>query len=118
MFVPLQRVITLLYMNRIESILKEKGIKKIRFAEMMDINKQNVNQLFRNPTINTLEKIAKVLDVPVWQLLVSPDEVSDAPVTSSPGGGIVWGERFYPCSTIEELRAAVEQLNGSDKGYK
>lgn len=108
--VPLQRVITLLYMNRIESILKEKGIKKIRFAEMMDINKQNVNQLFRNPTINTLEKIAKVLDVPVWQLLVSPDEVSDAPAPSFPGGGIVWGERFIPCSTIEELRAAIDRL--------
>ena len=74
--VPLQRVITLLYMNRIESILKEKGIKKIRFAEMMDINKQNVNQLFRNPTLNTLEKIADVLDVPVWQLLVSPEALN------------------------------------------
>ena len=62
-------------MNRIEEVLLQKGIKKIRFAEMMDINKQNVNQLFRNPTINTLEKIAKVLDVPVWQLLVPPEEI-------------------------------------------
>lgn len=105
-------------MNRIEEVLLQKGIKKTQFAEMMNTTKQNVNAMFRNPSVSRLEEIAKVLDVPVWQLLVSPDEVTDTPAQSSPGGGIVWGERFYPCSTIDELRAAVEQLHGSDKGYK
>lgn len=62
-------------MNRIESLLKEKGIRKVRLAEMLNTNKQNVNAMFRNPTLNTLEKIAKALEVPVWQLLVPPEEI-------------------------------------------
>lgn len=107
--------------TRIKYLMKEKGLKSVELAEKVGITPVTVSYIINNKTIPSLEmlqKISDVLDVPVWQLLASPDEVSDAPVTSSPGGGIVWGERFYPCSTIEELRAAVEQLNGSDKGYK
>lgn len=97
-------------MNRIEEILNQKGIKKTQFAEMMNTTKQNVNAMFRNPTLSRLEDIADVLGVPVWQLLVSPEEVMNAPVTSSPVGGVVWGERFIPCSTIDELKAAIDRL--------
>lgn len=97
-------------MNRIEEILNQKGIKKTQFAEMMNTTKQNVNAMFRNPTLSRLEDIADVLGVPVWQLLVSPEEVMNTPVTSSPVGGIVWGERFIQCSTKDELRAAIDRL--------
>lgn len=97
-------------MNRIEEVLAEKGIKKTQFAEMMNTTKQNVNAMFRNPTLSRLEDIAKVLGVPVWHLLVTPDEVTDRPVQSSPVGGIVWGERFIPCTSVDELKAAIDRL--------
>ena len=62
-------------MDRIEEILNEKGLSKAAFAVLMGTTRQNVNALLRNPTRAKLEQIASVLQVPIWQLFVSPDEV-------------------------------------------
>lgn len=62
-------------MDRIEAILKEKGLTKAAFAELMGTSRQNVNSLLKNPTREKLEAIADALGVPVWQLFASPDEV-------------------------------------------
>ena len=53
----------------IENILKQKGLTKTALAEMLDIKKQSINGLLKNPTLTTLERIAAALNVPVWQLL-------------------------------------------------
>ncbi len=63
-------------MDRIEEILNERGLSKAAFAEMMGTSRQNVNALLKNPTKAKLEKIASVLQVPVWQLFASPEEVT------------------------------------------
>ena len=64
---------------RIKEILKEKGLKGVELAEMLGINKIT---LYRNLSesndlrISTLEKIATALNVPLWSLLVSKDEIT------------------------------------------
>lgn len=63
-------------MNRIETILQERGINKADFARMLGTSRQNVNSLLKNPTQSKLEEIAAALDVPVWQLFASPSEAS------------------------------------------
>jgi transcriptional regulator with XRE-family HTH domain len=63
-------------MNRIEEILKERGIKKAEFAELMNTSRQNINSLFKNPTNSKLKEIATALDVPIWQLFASPEDVA------------------------------------------
>lgn len=63
-------------MDRIEEILNQRGLSKAAFAELMGTSRQNVNALLKNPTRAKLEDIAKVLDVPLWQLFASPAEVA------------------------------------------
>lgn len=63
-------------MNRIEEILKERGIKKAEFAELMNTSRQNINSLLKNPTNSKLKEIATALDVPIWQLFASPEDVA------------------------------------------
>lgn len=63
-------------MDRIESILKEKGLTKAAFADLMGTSRQNVNSLLKNPTREKLEAIARALGVPVWQLFASPEEAA------------------------------------------
>lgn len=64
---------------RIKEILKEKGLNGVELAEMLGINKIT---LYRNLSesndlrISTLEKIATALNVPLWSLLVSKDEIT------------------------------------------
>ena len=70
-FVTLKRI----NMDNIEALLKEKGLTKTAFSELLGIKKQNLNGLMKNPTLETIKKFASVLGVETWQLFASPEEV-------------------------------------------
>lgn len=55
---------------RIEEILRERGITKTQFAEMMGVAKQNVNLLLNTNNTQKLEKIAEVLGMEFTDLFV------------------------------------------------
>ena len=61
-----------------------KGFTNVVMAEKMGITKQAFGKMLNadSLTTTTLEKIAAALDVPVWQLFVSPEEVTDARAVS------------------------------------
>ena len=56
------------------------------------------------PSVETLEKIASALDVPMWQLFASPVEVTDK---SELTALIQYKGDFYKANTIEELKKIV-----------
>ena len=59
---------------RIEEILRERGITKTQFAEMMGVAKQNVNLLLNTNNTQKMEKIAEVLGVKFTDLFVADDQ--------------------------------------------
>lgn len=64
-------------MNRIKDILKEKGITINELAETMGLNRVTLStQINGTANIVSYEKIASALNVPMWQLFASPEEVS------------------------------------------
>jgi Predicted transcriptional regulators len=66
-------------MNRIKEILKEKGITQQELADKLGVTRISVvKTLAGNPSQETLEKIANALNVPMWQLFASPNEVQQA----------------------------------------
>ncbi len=59
-------------MNRIKEVLEDKGIKQIWLAEKLGKSYNMVNgyvQNRRQPSLEDLYKIAKILDVDIAQLL-------------------------------------------------
>lgn len=65
-------------MNRIKDILKEKGITQQELADKLGITRSGiVKTLAGNPSQETLEKIANILDVPMWQIFASSEEVNN-----------------------------------------
>lgn len=65
-------------MNRIKEILKEKGITQQELADKLGVTRVSiVKTLAGNPSQETLERIATALNVPIWQLFVSPNEIQD-----------------------------------------
>lgn len=62
-------------MNRIEDLIKEKGFSMTSFAEKMGITRQNLYAILKSPSYPSLEKMAEALDVPMWQLFASKEEV-------------------------------------------
>lgn len=63
---------------RLKEILQERNITNVALADMLHITKQAAGKLVNASSINTAtaERIAHALDVPLWQLFASPDEVA------------------------------------------
>lgn len=66
----------------IDLLLKEKGMTKAMLAEKMGIRSQNVNVSLKNPTEETMKKIAEALGVEVWELF-KPNESPASPGANS-----------------------------------
>ena len=64
-------------MNRIKELLKEKGVTINELSDKLGISRVTLSSQI-NGTANIIsdEKIAKALNVPMWELFVSPEEVS------------------------------------------
>lgn len=62
---------------RVTEITKQQGLTLKDLADKINVSRQSLaNTLLKgNPTIETLSKIATALEAPIWQLLVSPEEV-------------------------------------------
>lgn len=63
-------------MNRIKEIIKEKGISVNELADRLGITRITLSkQINGTANLSSYEKIATALDVPMWQLFASPNEV-------------------------------------------
>ena len=96
-------------MNRIKDVLKEKGISVAEFADMLGVSRQALSkQLSGKLLLETLEKFASTLNVPVWQLLISSEDIkgnkNDLTALIQHKGD------FYKASTIEELEKIVAEI--------
>lgn len=102
-------------MFRIEEILKERGLTKKAFGDLIGTSKQNVNALLKNPTLNKLETIANALEIPIWQLFVSTNELSEnkSDATSDFIALIKQGGELYSASSIAEARALLDKLESN-----
>ncbi len=57
---------------RIKEALKEKGLTQINLANELGISKVGLNKIINgNPTVDTLQKIATILDVDIKDLFIS-----------------------------------------------
>ena len=95
---------------RIKEIMVEKGVSSVSLADTIGVSKVTVSNLINNktmPSVETLEKIASALVVPMWQLFASPIEVTDK---SELTALIQYKENFYKADTIEELENIVAKI--------
>ena len=61
--------------HRIRELIKEKGYTQLEFAEKLGIARESLARILNSPSYPSLEKIASALNVPMWQLFASEDEV-------------------------------------------
>ena len=91
-------------MDNFETLLKEKGLTKSAFSDMLGVKKQNLNSLLKNPTLETIRRIANTLGCPVASLFAnSPFPDFAAYIRSN-------GKVFLP-NNLQELTDVVKKLN-------
>lgn len=61
---------------RVKEICKEKGLLFKQLADKIGISDVGLRkQVQGNPSLKTLENIAEALNVPVWELLISKEDI-------------------------------------------
>lgn len=64
-------------MTRIKEILKAKGITMNELADTLGVSRQALSrQVQGKMLVETAEKIAAALNVPMWQIFANPEEIS------------------------------------------
>ena len=93
----------------IKELLAKKGKKAVWLANeigITDVNTRNIINGVIDPKMETLEKIASALNVPVWQLFVSPEEIEKNKITAL----IKYNGQLFEVHTIEELKQFAASL--------
>ena len=68
---------------RLKEIMAERGVKSVELAGRLGVTKQTVSNLINGkvmPSIDTIQKAADALGVPLWQMFADPKETSDIAV--------------------------------------
>lgn len=98
-------------MLRIKEVIKEQGFTQLEIADKLGISRVALaQQIGGKPSLTTLEKIANILNVEVWELLVSTKEIQAKVQGSELTALINHKGDFYKANTIEELEKIVGEI--------
>lgn len=94
--------------------MTSKGFTNVSLGEKMGVSKQAVGQMLKAESLTTasLEKIAIALDVPMWQLFASPEEVANTPQETNTdfAAFVRYKGIHYTADTLEEFNIIVEEI--------
>lgn len=91
---------------RIEDILRERGISKTQFAEMMGVAKQNVNLLLNTNNIKKVEEIANKLGVKFSDLINDDSQTTKSNII----GFVEVDGEVIKVSSVQDLEEVVQRL--------
>ena len=95
---------------RIKEICKEKGITLEDLAKRLGILRTSLSQALSRNSFSTdkLSEIADALNVPIWQLFVSPNEVAKGKEELT--AFVSYRGEFFNTHSKEELKQYVDKL--------
>lgn len=97
-------------MNHIKLVIKEKGFSITSLADRMGIARESLSRMLVSPSYPTLQKIATALDVPVWRLFVSPEEIAEQQMVSF----MLLGGKPHVSSSIDEVIVSLKGWREED----
>lgn len=65
---------------RIKEVMIQKGITSIKLANMIGVSTVTISNMLNHktmPSLETLDKVAHALNVPLWQLFADPHELKE-----------------------------------------
>lgn len=90
----------------IKNLLEERNISFKELSDTLGVDRNNLyNSLTKgNPTLQRLEAIAEVLDVPVWRLFTDENRVEIY-------GTIVYLGEVYSINSVKDFTALAEKIS-------
>ncbi|WP_234367889.1 helix-turn-helix domain-containing protein [Parabacteroides pacaensis] len=91
----------------VKTIIKQKGFSMESVAKKMGITRVTLAQnLSRNPTVGTLQRIADVIGCKVGDFFIDDINIDNSELTAL----IQHKGDFYKATTIEELEKVIEKI--------
>lgn len=99
---------------RIKQILKEKGLTVAALAKKIGVSRQALGKQVQGKLhVDTAQRIADALEVPVWKLFASEEEIlgerDKNTISSDFVAFIKRGDKVYFTSDIAEARAILDE---------
>lgn len=90
----------------IKDLLEERNMSFKELSDTLGVDRNNLyNSLTKgNPTLQRLEAIAEVLDVPVWRLFTDENRVEIY-------GTIVYQGEVYSINSVKDFTALAEKIS-------
>lgn len=95
---------------RIEKILQEKQLTKSAFAELLGVQKQNVNSILETKNLDKLQQIADVLDVELQDLILVKE--NERP---SINGYIEYNSQVYSIKNFEDFNNLAKIITNDNR---
>lgn len=96
--------------DQIKDVALRNGFTLVALADKMKISRQSLNASMKSPSYPTLQKIAEVLHVPMWQLFASPEEVASQEFIAF----FYHKGRTHTPSTMKEILDVLEAWNSAE----
>ena len=89
----------------IKGLLDERNMTFKELSDMLNVDRNNLyNSLTKgNPTLQRLEAVAKVLDVPVWRLFTTDNKAELY-------GTIVYKDEVHIINSLHDLKTLVAKI--------
>ncbi len=101
---------------RIRELIKSKGYNQEEFAKLIGVTRSTLLGQIERPSYTTMEKIANALNVPIWQLFISEEDIVERcskPTYDDKSDFIALikqGGELYSASSITEARDVLDKL--------
>lgn len=101
---------------RIRELIKSKGYNQEEFAKLIGVTRSTLLGQIERPSYTTMEKIANALNVPIWQLFISEEDIVERcskPTYDDKSDFIALikqGGELYSASSIAEARDLLDKL--------
>ena len=101
---------------RIRELIKSKGYNQEEFAKLIGVTRSTLLGQIERPSYTTMEKIANALNVPIWQLFISEEDIIERcskPTYDDKSDFIALikqGGELYSASSIAETRGVLDKL--------
>ena len=101
---------------RIRELIKSKGYNQEEFAKLIGVTRSTLLGQIERPSYTTMEKIANALNVPIWQLFISEEDIIERcskPTYDDKSDFIALikqGGDLYSASSIAEARDVLDKL--------
>ncbi len=105
--------------DRLRALREEKHFSQGDVQERTGLLRCYVSRVengYTVPSLDTLERLARALEVPLYQLFCDGEQTPNVPIWSD-DKEVVWGMTGYSARKLQKLRRSLQEMRAGDRKF-